>query len=371
MPAASLDRALSAHNLTNAVTTLECLLSVCRIFVLAITLHFAAGLTAAFAQTVILRNAPQGSTVEFVLNGAVAATATVGADGLATLAASQSGRSDSQSVDAFIWVDECGSTRRVIAMSRTAAPPAADAGCRRDQIGGLFLLQPVTTIVLDVQRSPPTLRLRQGEAPAAWLQDPSADASGTGLTIAPRGVILFGGGGRMLFSEFSAQACGDVTSCTAEDQAFSGTGGIGYWFSEYGGAEASYLRPGRITADGSGTRFSFDSEMDGELLLFVGKGGVPIGRVRLFGMGGVNYHRATFTTRQTTDGSAQTLQWRTEGWGPAFGGGAEVWVTPSIGLYGEFGRLGLKGDDAGGGEAQTDAWMSSIIGGVRVRIFGR
>jgi len=342
-----------------------------RILVLAGIVHFVGGLATAFGQTVIVRNASQGSTVEFVLNGAVAATGTVGADGLATLAATQGRLADNQSVDAFVWVDECGSTRRVIAMNRTTAPPAADAGCRRDQIGGIFLLQPITTIVVDVARNPPTLRLRQGEAPAAWLQDAAATAPGTRLTIAPRGLMLFGGGGRTLFSEFSSQACGDVTTCTAEDQAFSATGGIGYWFSEYAGAEASYLRPGRITAEGSGTRFTFDSEMDGEVLLFAGKGAVPIGRVRLFGMGGANYHRATFTTRQTTDGSAQTLQWRTEGWGPAFGGGAEVWLTPSVGLYGEFGRLRLKGDDVAGGEAQTAAWMNSIVGGIRVRIFPR
>lgn len=341
-----------------------------RIVVLAVALHVIAGLTAAVAQTVVVVNATPGSTVEFVLNGVVAATGMAGADGLATLPAGQGRLANDQAIDAFVWVDECDSVRRVIAMNPATAPAPAEPGCRRTQIEGLFLLQPVATIVVDVERSPPTMRLRQGEPPAAWLQDPSAATAGGQVSVAPRGLILFGGGGRTLFSDFSSQACGDVTTCTAEDQVFSGTGGIAYWFSPYGGAEASFLRPAPFSVEGSATRYSFDSEMDGGVLLFVGKGGVPFGRVRLFGMGGANYHRATFTTRQTTDGTAETFQWRTEGWGLAFGGGGEVWVTPSVGLYGELARLQLKGEDTRGGEARTDAWMTSIVAGVRVRVFG-
>ena len=343
---------------------------VCRILTLAVAIHVVGALAVASAQTVIVRNAPPGSSAEFVLNGTVAAMAAVGADGLATLAAGPGRLADDESIDALIWVDECASVRRVIAMSAAAAPPAADAGCRRAQIDGVFVLQPISTIVLDLQRTPPTMRLRQGEAPAAWLQDAVTGAAGPRPSIAPRGLILFGGGGRSLFSEFSSEACGDVSACSAEDQVFSATGGVGYWFSRYAGAEASYLRPLPITVDGSATRFNFNSEMDGGVLLFVGKGGVPIGRVRLFGMAGVTYHGATFTTSQTTDGTTRRFQWRTEGWGPAFGGGAEVWVTGSVGLYGEFGRLRWNGEDTRGGDARTDSWMTSIVGGIRVRVLG-
>jgi hypothetical protein len=265
-------------------------------------------------------------------------------------------------------------------MNRTLQPPPAAAGCRRVQMAGLFLLQPITSILVDVGGSSPSIRLRQGEIPESWLRPP-VQTTGPRISIAPAGLILFGGGGRVTLSDFSAQMCGDVTGCNVNDSAFSYTGGGSFWFSQYVAAEVSYLRPGRMTADGSGQRFRFESEMDGGLVSVVGKGAVPIGRVRLFGLGGAAYHRATFTTSETieattvtVDGVSQAVpggtprfQWRTEGWGLAVGGGAEVWITEAIGLYGEFARLGLKGDDTGNGEAATDDMLTSIVVGLRVR----
>jgi hypothetical protein len=337
---------------------------------------------AASAQTVFVVNAPPGSTAEFVLNGSVAATAIAGADGLAMLAATAGGVDAQQSIDVFVWVDQCDTTRRVVVMSRTVQPPPAAGGCRRSQIPGLFLVQSITSLVVDVGASSPTLRIRQGQAPEEWLRPPSPGAPAARISIAPAGLILFGGGGNAGFSSFSTQPCGDVTNCTVSDRAFSYTGGIAYWFSQYVGAEASYLKPGRVTADGSGERFRFESDMDGGLLAFVGKGAFPIGRVRLFGMAGADYHRATFSTSQTIDqttvtiggvpqtvpGGTQRFQWRTEGWGLVFGGGAEVWVTGAFGVYGEVGRFELKGDDVGGGEARTDDVITPIVVGGRFRI---
>jgi hypothetical protein len=327
-------------------------------------------------------NAPPGSMAELVLNGAVAGTATAGADGVATLPARTGGLDARQAIDIFVWVDFCDATYRVVVMSRTVTPPPAAAGCRRSQIPGLFLLQSITSLVVDVGASSPTMRIRQGEAPDAWLHPPAQNVQAARISIAPAGLILFGGGGRGTFGDFSTQPCGDVTACNVSDSALSYTGGVSYWFSQYVGAEASYLKPGRVTADGSGTRYRFESDMDGGLVSFVGKGGVPIGRVRLFGMAGADYHRATFTTSQTidaatvtVDGVSQTIpggtprfQWRTEGWGLVFGGGAEVWVTGSFGVYGEFGRLALKGNDVGSGEATTDDVITSIVVGGRFRI---
>jgi hypothetical protein len=348
---------------------------------LAIALH-AAGI-AASAQTVIVQNAPRGSTVEFVLNGSVAATATTGADGAATLVAGPGGLQDRQAIDAFVWIDECDDARRVLVTSRTV-PALPSGACRRSQIEGLFVLQRITTLVVDVGASAPTMRLRQGPAPEEWLRAPSTAGPAPGVSIAPAGLILFGGGGLGSTGGFSTQPCGNVTTCTGDDRTTLLTGGVSFWFSRYVGAEASYMRPERITTQGSGDGFRFESEMDGGLLAFVGKVGIPIGRVRLFGTLGADYHRATFTTSQTIDdktvtidgvsqivpGGEQTFQWRTEGWAPVFGGGAEVWVTRVFGLYGEFGRLGLKGGDVGGGEARTDEIMTSVVIGGRFRIAG-
>jgi hypothetical protein len=341
-----------------------------------------AGVPAAYGQTVIIQSARPASTAEFVLNGSVAATGTVGADGLATLAATQSIFANRQSIDVFVWVDDCGTSSRVVVMNRVESPPPVAVGCGRVQIPGLFLLQSVTTFFVDMRVTPATMRVRQGPAPAAWLRPQSPDAPAVRVALAPTGIILFGGGGLSMPGGFTDQVCGDVTSCTSDDRALSATAGVSVWLSQYVGAEASYFRPKRITAEGTGDRFRFDSDMDGGLLVFVGKVGVPVGRLRLFGLGGADYHRATFTTTQTINdttasngtvvpGGTQTYQWRTEGWGLTFGGGAEVWLTPAVGIYGEVSRLALKGDDVGGGEARTDQTMTAIIVGGRVRVFGR
>src|SRR6185436_19862362 len=134
-----------------------------RTIALAAALHVMIFVGGASAQTVIVRNAPPNSTIEFVLNGSVTATATAGADGLATLMATK-GHGDRDTMDAFVWVDECGSTRRVQVVNRVQQPPPSD-GCRRSQVQGLFLLQRITTLVVDIETTSPTLRLRQGPAP--------------------------------------------------------------------------------------------------------------------------------------------------------------------------------------------------------------
>ena len=360
----------------------ECILTVWRSLALAGALHLALGSAAASAQTLYVVNAPPGSMAEFVLNGAAAATGTANAEGVATLPARTGNLDAQQSIDAFVWLDVCGTTYRVVVGDRAVQPPAADGGCRRSQIPGLFLLRSITSLVVDAGASSPTLRIRQGQVPDAWLRPLVQEANGPRISIAPTGVILFGGAGRASFSEFSNRACGDVTGCDISDTPLSYAGGISYWFSQYVGAEASFVRPGRITASGSGTRYRFDSDMDGGLVSVVGKGGVPIGRVRLYGLGGANRHRATFTTSQTIDAATVTIdgvsetipggtpryQWRTEGWGLVVGGGGEVWLTGRFGLYGEFSRVALKGDDVSNSEATTDDVITSIVVGARFRI---
>ena len=348
-------------------------------------LHVMIGVGTASAQTVVVRSAPANTTIEFVLNGSVTATAVSGADGLATLTATTGAIPDRETVDALVWVDECGSTRRVVVMNRVQQPPPAD-GCRRTQIQGLFLLQRITSFLVDIGTATPTMLLRQGQLPQAWLKPPTASvASEPRISIVPRGLILFGGAENGDFGTVLAPACGDVTNCDDAGRSFSLTGGVSYWFSPYVGAEAAYVRPSQIDVNGSGDRFRFDSDMDGGLMVFAGKVGAPIGRVRLFGTAGIDYHRATFTTRETIDdapatveglaetipGGTTTRQWRTQGWAPVFGGGAEVWVSGSFAIYGEYSRFGLKGSEDGPGEAQTDETITAFIVGGRYRLGGR
>jgi hypothetical protein len=348
-----------------------------RSLALSAAIHVVVSCGVVSAQTVVVQNVPPNTTIEFVLNGSVTATAMAGADRLATLAATKGGLADRDMLDVLVWVDDCGSTRRVVVMNRVMQPPPGDS-CRRSQIQGLFLLQRVTTMLVDIEPATPTLRLRQGPLPDEWLRPPVAPgAPQVRISIAPRGAVLFGGGVNADFGDALAPACGDVTGCTTTGRAFSYTGGLSYWFSQYVAAEGAYMRLPQVAASGSGDRFRFDSDMDGGLLVLAAKGGFPIGRVRLFGSAGAGYHRATFTTRQTIDdttaasgaipGGTTTLQWRTQGWAPAFGGGMEVWFTSSIGLYGEVSRLGLKGSDADR-EARTDTTIMAIVVGGRYRL---
>ena len=124
---------------------------------------------------------------------------------------------------------------------------------------------------------------------------------------------------------------------------------------------------GSADAVKAGDLLEFDRVKQGTI---VGKGGVPFGRMRIFGTGGANYHRATFTTTERIDTFPVTLQWRTEGWGLVFGGGAEVWINESFAIYGEFTRAMMTGEDVRNTEATTDAPITSIVVGGRYRFRG-
>jgi hypothetical protein len=342
-------------------------LMVRRSFALAAAFYFVMGAGVVFAQTVVVQNAAPASTGELVLGGKPVAKGTAGADGLITLTAGAGGLQAAQTLDVLIWVDDCGGSRRVIIMSRVEQPPSAET-CRRTPIQGVFLLQPVTSLLIDISPVTPAVRVRQGPIPDEWLRPVVPGEAVPRFALAPRGLILFGGGGLMSAGDLISPACGNVTTCSSDDRAISMTGGVGVWFSQYVGAEASYFRPRRLEASGSGDRFTFNSDVDGGALVVVGKAGFPVGRVRIFGTGGMDYHRATFTTTETIDSVPVTLQWRTEGWAPVFGGGIEVWFTGTVGLYGDVTRVGLKGDDVGGSEARTDTTVTSIVIGGRVRL---
>ena len=67
--------------------------------------------TVVSAQTVIVKDAPAGGTVELVVNNTVVATDTANANGRLTLVVPGANRAD---MDALIVVDSCGTRRRIV-----------------------------------------------------------------------------------------------------------------------------------------------------------------------------------------------------------------------------------------------------------------
>jgi hypothetical protein len=340
--------------------------------------HVGLGVAVADAQTVVVRHAAPGSTVEVVLNATPVGTATADPQGNATVMASDTA---GVPIDAGVWVDACGNTHRVI-LARLGAQPPPDAACRRTQIAGLYFVQRLTSIVIDVRDSP-SLRLRQGPVPDAWLRDPTP--GGGQVAAAPplpslTGLTLFGGIGRGAALNFGSQACGNVTSCS-DNRSTPYAGGVAWWFNDFVAAEARYNYLGDHQAEASTEAFRFTTTREGGVLAFTGRGGFRVGRVRPFGRGGLSLHRATLTTTQTmnettvvVDGVTQTIpggtqvfQSRTRGWAPVYGGGAEIWLSSVVGIYGEVQRIGLKGSDDRSADIDIDDAEVTVQAGVTVR----
>ena len=340
------------------------------------------GATVVSAQTVVVRHVAAGSAVELVLNTTPVGTAKADAAGMATVTAPET---KDVPFDANVWVDACFDTTRVI-LARTGAQPAADPSCRRSQVAGLYLVQRITSIVIDV-RDTPSLRVRQGQVPDAWLRDPVPTTATAGQEAAARpplppltGLMLFGGIGPVTSLNFDSQACGDVPSCSESSPLVYG-GGVAWWFTDYVAAEARYTYLGTFEAQATQDTFRFTTTREGEAVAVTGRAGVRAGRVRPFGRAGLALHRATLTTietinattitvdgvEQTIPGGNQTFQFRTKGWAPVYGGGAEVWLSPRVGISGEVQRIGLKGDDDRGADFEIDDGLITIQGGVTIR----
>jgi hypothetical protein len=341
----------------------------------AISLTLCAGV--ARAQTVLVRNAPPDSTIEFMLNASPVGSTKVGASGIATVAGKLSEDPARTEIDAQIFVDVCGDVRRVIVVERAVQVPVADVGCTRRDMGGLFLVKKISTLVVDFGGPNVTLMLRQGsvslDPPRVWPEPPT-------------GLVLFGAGLYTTGSIAKAISCGDVTPCDGSTSGFSGTAGATFWIAPFLGAEGAYLRPAEVTSSGSGEGYRFTGSFDSQIITASGKIGIPFGPVRLFGKVGGAYHRATTHTTQimeprtvTVDGAEQTIpggtanyNLRTAGWAWVFGGGGEVWISSAFGIYGELGRVALKGPsrEDENAEGVVDDRMTTIAFGIRLKIGG-
>ena len=104
-----------------------------RVLAIAAALHVF-GTGAAMGQTVMVRKAPPGGTVELVVNTATVATAKTDPGGDATLAMNLLEATGKTEIDANVFVDVCpDNVRRVVLVERGQAAGPQPAGCDRWQ----------------------------------------------------------------------------------------------------------------------------------------------------------------------------------------------------------------------------------------------
>ena len=312
----------------------------------------------ASAQTVVVRGLPSGGAAELVQGGATV-PGTADADGDATLQGSLSDPGDTRIT---IFVDTCEQVRRVVLVPRDGAAPPPPEGCARAAVPGVFVVRPVSTIVVNLSGANPTVLLRQGPFDFRRTQRRGVEP--------PAGLMVFGGGGYSRLHEAFDLACGDVSECIGENSGVAFGGGVAFWFTPYAGIEASYVKPKRTLTEGAIANSLFRSTLEPHVLMFQAKLGVPAGRFRFYGQGGATWHRASITNIQdSVDGIEDRVELRTNGWGWTFGGGAEAWLAPAVALYVEGGRAALKGGGVEtGGEGKLDERMTYAIAGLRISL---
>jgi opacity protein-like surface antigen len=317
--------------------------------------------SSAVAQTVMVRGAVPGETVEVVVNGAVAGTGTIDATGVGTAGFSlPPGDTARPEMNARLYVDACGKTRRVHVIEQNRLPPNPEADCTRSDIGGIYWVRQRSTIVVNVANPIPMVLLRQGS------YNPNV---GGPRRPSPTGLVLFGGGGLAQFPDLFVASCGNVAECGGDETVSAYTVGAGYWLTRWFGAEASYTKPSKLTGEGTSGTFTFTDTVDVRVISLLGKLAIPLGPVRLYGQGGGNWHEGTSTTVQTRGTESQTLALKAEGWGWTAGAGIEAWLAPAFALYAEGNLSQLKGEPIDDSRREFSNRMRTVIFGARVKVF--
>jgi hypothetical protein len=352
---------------------------------LALVVAATLGLGTASAQTVMVQSAPPGAALELTLNGLTVATTKADNSGDATLAV---GSSVSET-DVLVFIDSCSDRVRVQLNGRGQQPAPPLPGCTRVDVGSMFIMRPATTFVVDITPSI-AVHVAQGPAPGQWLLRGAARPHGTMLSGMPTtGFVLSAGVGGSIFGDLADKACGDVTGCLTTHGGIALKANAEYWFARFAAAQVGYVRPADVGATGSGTTgigtgFHFDSNIQTRLFTIAGKAGVPAGPARIFGLGGVNHHEATYTSSETIDdatvvvngvtqvvkGGTQTFAQKTSGWDWMAGGGVEAWVNQWIAIAGEVDTVKIKGDFISGGGSGVDELMWLAFIAVHVRLGG-
>ena len=332
-----------------------------RLLLIAAVMIFGTGWSAA-AQTVMVRGAVPGETIEVMLNGAAAGTGTIDAAGVGTATFKlPAGATSAPEMNARLTLDTCGKVRRVHVVEQNQLPPDAQDGCTRSDIGGIYWVRQRSTIVVNVANAIPVVLLRQGSY--------NPNTSGP-RRPSPTGLIIFGGGGLTQLPDVFLLPCGTAPDCSGDDMSGAFTAGVSYWPTRWLGLEASYLKPSKLNGAGTFSSFTFTETIEiHNVVNLVGKLAFPIGPVRLYGQGGTNWHEGTSTTVQTLEADSTTLNFEAEGWGWTFGGGIEAWVAPRFALYGEANIAQLKGEGRSNTTAEFDNRMRSYLFGARFKIF--
>ena len=173
-----------------------------RLLALAAALNLTVCAGAASAQTVIVRNAPPDSAVEVVLNDTRGRNWQDQRQGRRARArrhvrAPHEDRDRRPDIRRYLPGGPPGARRRA-----RGAGPLQETGCTRRDMGGIFVVKAISSLVMDVGGPSPTLLLRQGKVsldpPRVWKP-------------APTGLVLFGGGAFTKVGDVTATACGSVT----------------------------------------------------------------------------------------------------------------------------------------------------------------
>jgi opacity protein-like surface antigen len=301
-------------------------------------------------------------TVEVLLNDVVAGTGTTSPEGEVSVDLKMA----QPEQDSNIYVDVCEKSRRVLVVDHNKRPPAPPAGCERRDISGIFWVRPINTLVVDVSGTQPTMLLVRGAYNPPKPQVEGEEESGPKFET-PTGLTLFGAGSWGKFSEAISVACGNV-ACDGNDGGIGYSFGGGFWFTPWLGVQGGYIAPRKTVGRGGGDGFSFNSEFDVDLFNVAAVAGVPAGRARIYGLIGTAYHQSTTGLSQTIAGQTQVFAQRTHGWGLQFGGGAEVWVSPKLALFGELSLTRVKGKAEDGGDGLVDDGLRNITVGVKIRL---
>jgi hypothetical protein len=337
-----------------------------RLLALAAALNVMAGAATAGAQTVLVKNAPPGVNVEVAMNDAVTAAGTTSPTGEVSLDLKMP---DPGELDANVYVDVCEKMRRVLVVDRNRRPSPPPAGCERHEISGVFWVRRLNTLVVDVGGLQPSMLLVRGayKPPRPSAPEGEEGEASTPRRPSPTGLTLFGGGGLGKFRDAFLLACGNVTGCTGHDGGLGYTFGGTVWITRWLGAEGGYVKPRQVTAAGGDT-FKFNSAFDVDVFTVAAKLAIPAGPVRIYGLGGANFHQSTLSSTETIDAATQAFGQKTHGWGWLLGGGTEVWVTPKVALYGELSVAHVRGKAEDKGEGIVDDRLRFLAIGARIRL---
>jgi len=321
----------------------------------------------ASAQTVIVTHAPEGGAIEVVFNTDRVATATADSQGQATLTFGLPGAE--AEADVHLSTERCGDIRRVLLVERGVQGPPPTGPCDRRDFPDVFVVQRITTFVVDFANPLPSVHLRQGPAPPSWLSEEAAARAR--LPPAPKGLIVSGGIGFSSFNNWQDVACGtNTTACTSTGVTRALVGAAAFWLTPNIGAEATYVHPNDTIASGNGDDYTFTSSRHADFALLGAVAGGALGGVRIYGRGGASYHRATMDTTETvTSLGTQSFELKTAGWGWYGGAGVDVWLKSFLAVYADGAFVALRGNAVGGAQGAMDDHLIVATVGVRVHLW--